>query len=172
MKYQLTKKIALQISAGIILSAGMIFLMICSVPVMARSADVAMIPQNFSALAEMVSPAVVNIRTEKNVQGGIRGFKNFGQNPFGNDERFNDFFEKFFGEQPQREFKERSLGSGFIIDREGYIVTNNHVVENADKIKVKLKNGKQFDAEIIGKDPSTDIALIKISAGVNLPTLS
>jgi serine protease Do len=171
MKQKINQWILLQKPAGVILSAILMGVILISLPAMAKTTDVVMVPQNFSALAEMVSPAVVNIRTEKNVQGGIRGFKNFGQNPFGNDERFNDFFEKFFGEQPQREFKERSLGSGFIIDREGYIVTNNHVVENADKIKVKLKNGKQFDAEVIGKDPSTDIALIKIKAGEDLPTL-
>ncbi|MBU1162542.1 MAG: Do family serine endopeptidase, partial [Proteobacteria bacterium] len=63
------------------------------------------------------------------------------------------------------------LGSGFIIDKEGLIVTNNHVIENADKIKVKLKNGKEFDAEIVGRDPNTDIALIKIKSKNNLPVV-
>lgn len=134
--------------------------------------DVAMVPESFSSLAEAVSPAVVNIRTEKTVQGGGRVFQHFKQqNPFGNNDRFNDFFEKFFGEQPQKDYKQRSLGSGFIIDKDGYIVTNNHVIENADKIKVKLKDGKEYSAKIVGKDPSTDLALIKIDAGDNLHVL-
>ncbi len=134
--------------------------------------DVAMVPESFSSLAEAVSPAVVNIRTEKTIQGGGRVFQHFKQqNPFGNNDRFNDFFEKFFGEQPQKDYKQRSLGSGFIIDKDGYIVTNNHVIENADKIKVKLKDGKEYSAKIVGKDPSTDIALIKINAGDNLHVL-
>jgi len=128
------------------------------------ASDVVMVPQNFSALAEKVGAGVVNIRTEKIVSGGGRVFRHFGQNPFGNDDRFNDFFEKFFGDQMPREHKERSLGSGFIIDKQGYIVTNNHVIENATKIAVKLKSGKQYDAEIVGRDPTTDLALIKIKA--------
>jgi serine protease Do len=77
---------------------------------------------------------------------------------FGRD----DLFRKFFEEAPEREFKQRSLGSGFIISSDGYIFTNNHVVEKADKIKVKLAGGKEYDAEVKGKDPTTDIALIKI----------
>ena len=138
----------------------------------AKTADVVMVPESFSTLAEMVSPAVVNVRTEKNVQGAGRALRQFHQNPFGNDDRFNDFFEKFFGEQMPKEHKERSLGSGFIIDRDGFIVTNNHVIENADKIKVKLKDGKEYNAEIIGRDPSTDLALIKVPSGNNLPVIA
>lgn len=126
-------------------------------------------PQSFSHIAASVSPAVVNIRTEKIIKGGGRVFRHFGQGPSRDDERFRDFFEKFFGDDPQREHKQRSLGSGFIIDKEGYIVTNNHVIENADKIKVKLKNGNDFDAEIVGGDKNTDIALIKIKTEVDLP---
>ncbi len=138
----------------------------------AKTGDVVMVPESFSSLAEMVSPAVVNVRTEKTVQGGGRVYRHFNQNPFGNDDRFNDFFEKFFGEQPQKDLKERSLGSGFIIDKDGFIVTNNHVIENADKIKVKLKDGKEYNAEIIGRDPSTDLALIKVPSGNNLPVIA
>ena len=119
-----------------------------------------MVPQSFSEVAKAVSPAVVNISTEKVVRGGGRTFRHF-QSPFGKDDPFHDFFDKFFGDRPEREFKERSLGSGFIIDKEGHIVTNHHVIENADKIKVKLTNGKEYDAEIVGRDPNTDIALVK-----------
>jgi serine protease Do len=128
-----------------------------------------MVPANFSDVASAVTPAVVNIRTEKTVKGGGPHFRHFQdprgpQSPFGQDDPFRDFFEKFFGDVPRREFKQRSLGSGFCIDKEGYIVTNNHVIENADEIKVKLNNGKEFDAEIVGRDAKTDIALIKVAS--------
>ncbi len=136
-----------------------------------QSSDVRLIPESFSSLSEMVSPAVVNIRAVKTIKGGGRVFRHFSRNPFGKDDPMEDFFEKFFGENPQQEFKQRSLGSGFIIDKEGYIVTNNHVIENADRIKVKLNNGKEFDAEIIGRDPNTDLALIKIKPAHHLPVV-
>jgi serine protease Do len=151
---------------------GMVFLLGTSFCAEAKTGDVVMVPESFSSLAEMVSPAVVNVRTEKTVQAGGRIAPHFKQNPFGNDDRFNDFFEKFFGEQPQKDHKERSLGSGFIIDKDGFIVTNNHVIENADKIKVKLKDGKEFNAEIVGRDPSTDLALIKVPSGNSLPVIA
>ena len=72
------------------------------------------------------------------------------------------FLIVFFGDIPQREFKQRSLGSGFIISNDGYIFTNNHVVEKADKILVRVSDGKEYQAKIIGTDAKTDIALIKI----------
>ncbi len=122
-----------------------------------------MVPASFSDVAMAVSPAVVNISTEKIIKGGGQVFRHF-QNPFGKQDPFHDFFEKFFGDRPHRDFKQRSLGSGFFIDKEGYIVTNNHVIENADKIKVKLKNGKEYDAKIVGRDAKTDIALIKVKS--------
>jgi serine protease Do len=124
-------------------------------------------PESFSTLAETVSPAVVNIRTVKTIKGGGPVFRHFHQGPWGDQDPFKDFFEKFFGDEQQREFKQRSLGSGFIIDKDGYIVTNNHVIADADEIKVKLNSGKEYDAKIIGRDPSTDIALIKIKADSN-----
>lgn len=86
---------------------------------------------------------------------------------------FNPFFE-FFGipqEQGQRKREQRSGGSGVIISTDGYIVTNNHVVENSTKLKVKLNDGRTFDARKIGTDPATDVALIKVDAE-NLPTLA
>jgi serine protease Do len=125
-------------------------------------------PNSFSGLAETISPTVVNIRTVKTVKGGGRVFRHFG-GPHGEDDRYQDFFNKFFGEEQQRDFKQRSLGSGFIIDKEGYIVTNNHVVEDADEIQVILKDEREFEAEIVGRDPNTDIALIKIDLPRNLP---
>ena len=66
-------------------------------------------------------------------------------------------------------FKQKSLGSGFIIDKDGYILTNNHVVEKASLIKVKLSDGKEYEAKVVGKDAKTDIALIKIDAKNSLP---
>jgi len=127
------------------------------------------VPENFTDLAKTASPTVVNIRTVKTIKGGGRVYRHFFNSPFGKEDPFHDFFDKFFGNEFQRDFKQRSLGSGFIIDKEGYIITNNHVIEDADKIKVKLKNGKEFDAEIVGRDPNTDIALIKIKSKNNLP---
>jgi len=115
--------------------------------------------------------SILFIRTIKTIKGGGRVYQHFFNSPFGKQDPLNDFFGKFFGNEFQKEFKQRSLGSGFIIDKEGYIVTNNHVIEDADKIKVKLKNGKEFDAEIVGRDPNTDIALIKIKSKNNLPVV-
>ena len=129
------------------------------------------VPENFTDLAKMSSPAVVNIRTVKTIRGGGRVYRHFFNSPFGKQDPFNDFFNKFFGNEFQQDFKQRSLGSGFIIDKQGYIVTNNHLIEGADEIEVKLKNGKEFDAEIVGRDPNTDIALIKIKSKNNLSVL-
>lgn len=137
----------------------------------AEAKSVVMVPDSFSALAEMASPAVVNIRTVKTLKGGGRVFRQFNRGPSDQDDPMRDFFDRFFGEDQQRDFKQRSLGSGFIIDRAGFIVTNNHVVEDADKIKVILNEGKEFDAEIVGRDPNTDLALIKIEPGFTLPEL-
>jgi len=140
-------------------------------PASVSEAKIYSIPESFTDLVKTASPAVVNIRTVKTIKGGGRVYRHFFNSPFGKQDPFNDFFDKFFGNEFQRDFKQRSLGSGFIIDKEGYIVTNNHVIEDADKIKVKLKNGKEFDAEIVGRDPNTDIALIKIKSKNNLPVV-
>lgn len=128
-------------------------------------------PLSFAELAQKLKPAVVNISTSKTVRqrgGGSRS-------PFGGSEPFDrffggdDFFDRFFGGTQPREFKQRSLGSGFIISHDGYIFTNNHVVEQADKILVKLSDGeKEYEAKIIGKDAKTDIALIKIKPDKSL----
>jgi serine protease Do len=122
--------------------------------------DTIMVPANFSQLAETAKSGVVNIRTVKTVNGGGPVFRHFFRGPFGNQDPFRDFF----GGGPMREFKQRSLGSGFIISKDGFIVTNNHVIEDADQIKVRLFDDEEFDAEVVGRDPKTDLALIKISA--------
>ena len=125
-------------------------------------------PLSFADLAERLKPSVVNISTTKIIRrGGV--ISPFEEMPFGRNFGGDDFFERFFGEIPQREFKQKSLGSGFIISHDGYIFTNNHVVEKADKILVKLSNGKEYDAKVIGKDAKTDIALIKIKPVESLP---
>ncbi|MBW6486983.1 MAG: DegQ family serine endoprotease [Syntrophobacterales bacterium] len=125
-------------------------------------------PLSFADLAEKLKPSVVNISTTKIMRGG--GVRSpFEGSPLGRYFGGDDFFERFFGDVPQREFKQKSLGSGFIISHDGYIFTNNHVVEKADKILVKLSNGKEYDAKVIGKDAKTDIALIKIKPSESLP---
>ncbi|HJO61784.1 MAG TPA: DegQ family serine endoprotease [Desulfobacterales bacterium] len=159
--------------AAIFLGVGTLILSgVYPVPdIRAASAPVMGVPESFSHLAERVSPAVVNIRTEKMVKGGGQSSGHFSRPPFEKNDPFHDFFEKFFGDKQQKKFKKRSLGSGFVIGQEGYIVTNNHVIENADKIKVKLKNGKKFDAELVGRDPNTDIALIRVKPVNGLPVV-
>ncbi len=137
----------------------------------AQKDDVAMVPANFTQLAEKAKPGVVNIRTERTIKGGGKVFRHFFGDQFNNRRNpFEDFFGPFF-DQPQRDFKQRSLGSGFIIDKAGYIVTNNHVVAEADQIKVKLANDKEFDATVVGRDPKTDLALIKIKGAKDLKPL-
>lgn len=119
--------------------------------------DVIGFPKSFAELAKKVQPAVVNISTTSTVKVPGNPFKQFfgpQENPFG----------QFFGDIPDREMKQRSLGSGFIIDKEGYIITNNHVVAGADEIKVKLADEKEYKAKVIGRDPKTDLALIKVSS--------
>ena len=136
----------------------------------AATGPVRMVPESFSQLAEMVEPAVVNIRTVKTIKGGGRVFRHF-RSPFEKDDPMQDFFEKFFGQDQQRDFKQRSLGSGFVIDKAGLIVTNNHVVEGADQIKVIFSDEKEYDAEVMGRDPNTDLALIKVKSAGQLPII-
>lgn len=121
---------------------------------------------DFAHLAEKLSPAVVNISTSSTAQ--IEGPGPMIPGPFGRGpEEFFEPFERFFGRP--RQYRQRSLGSGFIINRDGYILTNNHVVENAEQITVRLENEQEYKARIIGRDPKTDIAVIKID---NAPDLA
>jgi len=129
---------------------------------------------SFTELAKKVKPVTVNISTTKIIKGR-KSLRRFEPPSGGDEEQFrdffgDDFFRRYFGDGPQRDFKQQSLGSGFIIDREGYVLTNNHVVAESDEIKVKLENEKEYDAKIIGRDEKTDIALIKITkAPAELP---
>ena len=160
-----TKYILVLVMVGLLIGAGL------QVATASEDSPARMIPANFSELAEKARPAVVNIRTVKTVKGGGPVFRHFFGDPFGGKNPFEDFRGPHAEGGPSRNFKQQSLGSGFIIGREGYIVTNNHVIENADQIKVKLAMGKEFDAKVVGRDPKTDLALIKIEASDDLTPL-
>jgi len=145
-----------------------IIMVICllTVPVMAKTSqnNARMVPVSFAELAKQAKPGVVNIQTVKTIEGGGRVFKHFFGQPFGgNQNSLEDFFAPFLNQMPQ-DRKESSLGSGFIISDDGYIVTNNHVIKDADQVKVILHDKTEYDAAIIGTDPMTDLALIKIKA--------
>ena len=116
----------------------------------------------FSQIASQLEPAVVNINTEATVAPPQRGGRGQQQDPF-------DFFD-FFGGAPDQDFRARGLGTGFIVDKAGYILTNHHVVDKADKIKVRLDDSAEYDAKLIGSDEETDLAVIKIEVGRELPT--
>jgi serine protease Do len=127
---------------------------------------------DFVNLAKKLKPMVVNISTTQVSEG--RGSQEFA-NPFGGEEDpFNEFWKRFFGGPlPRGPQRQRSLGSGFIIDADGSILTNNHVVENATKIVVKLSGDEQdYEAKVVGRDAKTDIAVIKINAKANLTAAS
>ena len=137
----------------------------------------------FSRIAKQIEPAVVNINTEGTVKHpAVRGRPrpqnpdDEDQGPGGDDSPFQDFFDRFFGGQgaPQGPIRTRSLGSGVIVDAKGYILTNRHVVEGADRIRVKLPDDPEgfsgHDAKVIGTDQETDLAVIKIESQKALPT--
>ncbi len=113
-------------------------------------------PESFAPLVKKEISAVVNISTRQVV-------KVKQQSPFG-DPQMDEFFYRFFGGRPQREQVRQSLGSGFIISSDGYILTNNHVVDMAKDIKVALGDGRVLEAKLIGKSKEIDIALIKVDA--------
>jgi serine protease Do len=126
---------------------------------------------NFVHLARTLSPTVVNISTTQKVsEKQTMPFPEF-KNPFF-DDFFGDDFKKFFNNGPEQEFKRQSLGSGFIINAEGYIITNYHVTDNASEIIVTLSESKkEYEAKIVGKDQKLDIALIKIETNEKLPVV-
>ena len=121
---------------------------------------------SLSGLVRDTKQIVVNISTTTVVKGIEipSRFRNFRE--------FFDDDDKFLGDAPTRQFKQRSLGSGFIIDKDGYILTNNHVVEKASSIKVRLSDGKEYEAKVVGRDAKTDIALIKVVSKHALPVAS
>ncbi len=126
-------------------------------------------PPSFADLAEQVSPSVVNITTATVVAGRTDDAPR-GIVPEGSP--FEDFFREFEdrrdddGDRPRRS---SALGSGFVISEDGYIVTNNHVIEGADEIMIEFFSGEELEATLVGTDPNTDIALLKVEAGAPLP---
>ncbi|MEA3221684.1 MAG: Do family serine endopeptidase [Thermodesulfobacteriota bacterium] len=125
---------------------------------------------SFSELAKKAKPAVVNIRTTKVIHSEDM-FKRF-YGPKGKSDRFEDFFNKFFNNLPNKDMRQKSLGSGFIISGGGYILTNYHVIAGAEKISISLADKREFEAKVVGKDEKTDIALIKIDTHKeDLPTV-
>ena len=127
-------------------------------------------PDGFADLVEKLLPAVVNISTTQKVSGRAEDAPQFDFPP---GSPFRDFFDQF--QRKRRESPQRrgtSLGSGFIIDKAGYIVTNNHVIEGADQITVVLHDDRKFEAKLVGRDPKTDLALLKVKSSVDLPFVS
>ena len=124
-----------------------------------------MVPANFSDLAEKVRPGVVNIQVVKTVKNAGFGFPHSFRDPFG------DFFGPFSDENPHRSPMQQGVGSGFVISSDGYILTNNHVIDDANQIKIKLADGKEYDAKVVGRDPKTDLALLKAEGASDLQPL-
>ncbi|WP_424971456.1 Do family serine endopeptidase [Dinoroseobacter sp. S76] len=130
-------------------------------------------PGSFADLAERVSPAVVNITTSTNVAtpGGPQPIV-----PEGSP--LEDFFRDFMDRQQEegrpapRQRRSNALGSGFVISEDGFIVTNNHVIEQADEILIEFFSGEELEATVIGTDPNTDIALLKVESDAPLPFVS
>jgi serine protease Do len=121
-------------------------------------------PESFAPLVKQLNNLVVNISTRQVVQ--VRQ-----QSPFG-DPQMDEFFYRFFGGQPpQREQVRQSLGSGFLISADGYILTNNHVVDKAKDIRVALSDSRVLEAKLVGTSPELDVALIKVEAD-GLPAAS
>jgi len=172
----LLKKLGYVVIAGSLFGAGSLFSYLWNIPedvsALSKGTGDSQVVTGLPSFAEIVKSqkaSVVNIATTRVVKE-----RGFGGSPHGQFDPFrdffgDDFFEKFFGERPKREYKAQNLGSGFIISKDGYILTNNHVVEKADEIIVRLSDESEFKAELVGKDPKTDVALIKIKDHDDLP---
>jgi len=124
-------------------------------------------PNSFADLADRVSPAVVNITTSTIINQSGDEFDVPQGSPF--DDLFKEFNDRDRGAEPPRERRGTALGSGFIISADGYVVTNNHVIEDADEVEIELFNGGTLRATVVGTDPRTDIALLKVEADRPLP---
>ncbi|PLY14079.1 MAG: serine peptidase [Sedimenticola sp.] len=145
-----------------------IFMLLLSIDLQARSLP------DFTGLVEQNSPAVVNISTKQKKSTGSKYRHEFNMPDLPENSPFNDLFKHFFGDQLEnqdpKEFEAQSLGSGFVISEDGYILTNNHVVSGADEILVRFSGRKEYVAEIIGTDKQSDVALLKVDAD-NLPVV-
>ncbi len=125
----------------------------------------------FSQVAKAATPAVVFIRVEKVIEADMRQPRGYNDpHGFFGDDMLERFF-RYHG-QPQRRFRQEGAGSGFIITKDGYILTNSHVVGDADRIRVKLHDGREFDAKRIGSDKRSEVAVIKIDTDDDLPTVA
>lgn len=152
---------SIQVRYFLTLIIGVAFVMAQTMMAHARGA-----PESFADLAESVSPAVVNITTSTAVAASSGDQPTL---PEGSplEDLFKDFLDRQDGQPRQR--RASALGSGFIISADGYIVTNNHVIEDADEVVVEFFNGGELEATVIGKDPKTDIALLKVESDEPLP---
>ena len=157
--------------AGVAAQRGFVALVMAMALLMAQAiaAKAQSLPNSFADLAEQISPSVVNITTATVVAGrtndGPQGIV-----PEGSP--FEDFFREFEdrrGDNGDRPRRSSALGSGFVISEDGYIVTNNHVIEGADEIMIEFFSGDELSAELVGTDPNTDIALLKVDADGPLP---
>lgn len=133
-------------------------IMLLSVSVFARELP------DFTGLIEKASPAVVKITTVASVSHTSQ------RNPFGNQQEIPELFRRYFDQEQAPEREARGLGSGFFISKDGYVLTNNHVIDGADEITVRTIDRREFVAEVIGTDPRSDLALLKVD-GKNLPYL-
>ncbi len=120
-------------------------------------------PSPFVAVAERVMPAVVSIDTKKTVETG---------SPFGDNEPFGRFFHEMMPDLQRREYEVPSFASGFIFDERGYVVTNHHVVTDAEEIIVRLLDETEYEAYVVGSDPNTDIAILKVEDSGGLPAVN
>lgn len=121
-------------------------------------------PESFAELAQKISPAVVNITTSAMIAAPTDGMPMV---PEGSP--FQDFFDDFNGPGQGGPQRSEALGSGFVVSEDGYIVTNNHVIEGADEIEIEFFSGERLKAKLVGTDPKTDIALLKVESDKPLP---
>src|SRR2546427_1980395 len=165
-KLAITALVALALATGVGLGPHLGFTASARAPLWSeRTVDVAAAPAvgpNWVELVSKLKPAVVNVSTKRmEARPHMRS-------PFGSGDPFDQFFREF-GDQPRRSV--RSMGSGFVINPNGHILTNNHVVDGTTEITVKLSDGRELTAKVVGRDPKTDLALLKVEA-TGLPTIA